>query len=54
MDAKAVQALREKCKVSHPIGWIGEPEEVAVAIAFLANNNDAAFITGSLLPVDWW
>ena len=35
----------------HPMGRLGEPEEVARAIAFLASD-DASFITGAVLPVD--
>ncbi len=35
----------------HPMGRIGEPEEVAKAILFLASD-DASFITGAVLPVD--
>lgn len=35
----------------HPMGRIGEPAEVANAIAFLASD-DASFITGAVLPVD--
>jgi NAD(P)-dependent dehydrogenase (short-subunit alcohol dehydrogenase family) len=35
----------------HPMGRIGEPEEVARAILFLASD-DASFITGVVLPVD--
>jgi NAD(P)-dependent dehydrogenase (short-subunit alcohol dehydrogenase family) len=35
----------------HPIGRLGEPEEVARAIAFLASD-DASFITGAILSVD--
>ena len=35
----------------HPMGRLGEPEEVAKAIAFLASD-DASFITGAILPVD--
>lgn len=36
---------------THPMGRIGEPEEVAAAICFLASD-DASFITGAVLPVD--
>lgn len=36
---------------SHPVGRIGQPEEVAEAIAFLASPA-ASFITGELLMVD--
>lgn len=35
----------------HPMCRIGEPAEVASAIAFLASD-DASFITGAVLPVD--
>jgi NAD(P)-dependent dehydrogenase (short-subunit alcohol dehydrogenase family) len=35
----------------HPMGRIGEPNEVASAIVFLASD-DASFITGAVLPVD--
>jgi NAD(P)-dependent dehydrogenase (short-subunit alcohol dehydrogenase family) len=35
----------------HPMGRIGEPEEVAAAIVFLASD-DASFVTGELLRVD--
>jgi NAD(P)-dependent dehydrogenase (short-subunit alcohol dehydrogenase family) len=35
----------------HPLGRLGEPEEVANAIVFLASD-EAAFITGTVLPVD--
>lgn len=34
-----------------PVGRIGQPRDVAAAIAFLASD-DAAFITGAMLPVD--
>jgi NAD(P)-dependent dehydrogenase (short-subunit alcohol dehydrogenase family) len=33
------------------MGRLGEPEEVAKAICFLASD-DASFITGAVLPVD--
>lgn len=35
----------------HPMGRIGEPEEVARAVLFLASD-EASFITGAALPVD--
>lgn len=38
-------------RAQHPMGRIGEPVEVANAIAFLASD-DASFITGVVLPVD--
>ena len=36
---------------AHPMGRIGQPEEVAAAILFLASE-DASFITGVPLSVD--
>ena len=36
---------------SHPMGRIGEPEEVAKAVLFLASQ-DSSFITGTALSVD--
>lgn len=36
---------------AHPLGRVGEPEEVARAVLFLASD-EAAFITGVALPVD--
>ncbi|MFJ9040417.1 SDR family NAD(P)-dependent oxidoreductase [Streptomyces sp. NPDC102406] len=40
-------ALREL----YPLGRIGEPEDIAAAVAFLASR-DAAWVTGVTLPVD--
>ena len=41
----------EEIRNNHPMGRLGEPEEVAKAIAFLASD-DASFITGAILAVD--
>jgi NAD(P)-dependent dehydrogenase (short-subunit alcohol dehydrogenase family) len=41
----------ESIRKLHPMGRLGEPAEVARAIAFLASD-DASFITGAILPVD--
>ncbi|XP_067950822.1 3-oxoacyl-[acyl-carrier-protein] reductase FabG-like [Watersipora subatra] len=41
----------EHCKTTHALGRVGEAEEVAKSIAFLASS-DSSFITGVQLPID--
>ncbi|WP_412540123.1 SDR family oxidoreductase [Longispora sp. K20-0274] len=41
----------EKLARQYPLGRVGEPEDIAAAVAFLASG-DAAWITGAILPVD--
>jgi NAD(P)-dependent dehydrogenase (short-subunit alcohol dehydrogenase family) len=41
----------EEIERMHPMGRLGEPEEVAQAIALLASDQ-ASFVTGAILPVD--
>lgn len=41
----------EKFKGMYPLGRVGEPEDIAAAVAFLASD-DAAWITGHTLPVE--
>ncbi|GAB6033368.1 hypothetical protein CHUAL_013133 [Chamberlinius hualienensis] len=45
------QQFLERSKTTHALGRVGEPEEVASLIAFLASD-DAAFITGATVPID--
>ncbi|MEB8342144.1 SDR family NAD(P)-dependent oxidoreductase [Streptomyces endophyticus] len=42
-----LDAMREL----YPLGRVGEPADIAAAVAFLASS-DAAWITGAVLPVD--
>lgn len=44
-------AVEEFFVSQHPIGRLGRPEEIAQAVAFLANDN-VEFMTGSMLSVD--
>jgi len=52
MAEDAYAAFLARCKESHALGRPGQPTEVARAIAFLASDEDAAFITGENLHVD--
>jgi len=51
LTGAAPQETWERLARSHPIGRVGEPEDVAQAVLFLASPQ-AAFITGVALPVD--
>lgn len=52
MSEEAYEAFKEKAKGTHPLGRAGTVEETSSAIAFLADNDKASFITGSCLLVD--
>lgn len=45
------QALIDGAKALTPLGRIGQPEEMARAVVFLASD-DASFITGAALNAD--
>jgi NAD(P)-dependent dehydrogenase (short-subunit alcohol dehydrogenase family) len=42
----------EKMEPSHPLGRIGEPEEIADAILFLADPRTSGWTTGAILSID--
>jgi NAD(P)-dependent dehydrogenase (short-subunit alcohol dehydrogenase family) len=51
MDEQAYAAFLEHSKTTHPLGRVGQPEEVAELIYFLAGPQ-AGWITGVSVPID--
>lgn len=51
MDEKEYTAFLERSKNTHPLGRVGQPEEVAELIYFLASPR-AGWITGVTCPID--
>jgi NAD(P)-dependent dehydrogenase (short-subunit alcohol dehydrogenase family) len=49
--AALYEADEEQAAAGYPLGRLGEPEDVAAAVAFLASS-DAAWITGQTLTID--
>jgi NAD(P)-dependent dehydrogenase (short-subunit alcohol dehydrogenase family) len=45
------EAFRKALDARHPIGHVGEPEDIAAGIAYLASD-DAKFVTGAELVID--
>ncbi|NBC19710.1 MAG: glucose 1-dehydrogenase [Alphaproteobacteria bacterium] len=50
-SGEGVEAFRKTLDERHPIGHVGEPEDIAAGIAYLASD-DAKFVTGSELVID--
>tara|TARA_Y100001934_G_scaffold274873_1_gene368152 strand:- start:2364 stop:3131 length:768 start_codon:yes stop_codon:yes gene_type:complete len=48
---KNIEVIREKLTPGHPIGRLGQPDDIAGAALFVASD-DAAFMTGTDLIVD--
>ncbi len=51
MDDDAYEKFLEHCKTTHAMGRVGNVDEVAKTIAFLAST-DSSFITGQTLAID--
>jgi NAD(P)-dependent dehydrogenase (short-subunit alcohol dehydrogenase family) len=51
MGEDGYRAFLEHGKDTHPLGRVGEPDDVAAAIAFLLSE-ESGWITGETLPVD--
>ncbi len=51
MSGEAYQAFLERSKTTHPLGRVGNPEEVAELILFLASE-EASWLTGATIPID--
>lgn len=52
LPVEALKNILEKSKFKYPVGRIGEVADTSVAIAYLADNKSASFITGTLLSID--
>lgn len=52
MDQEKYEAYVERVSTLHALGRVGTVDETAQAIAFLASDESASFITGTVLPVD--
>jgi NAD(P)-dependent dehydrogenase (short-subunit alcohol dehydrogenase family) len=48
---EGVKAFREHLDSLHPIGHIGEPDDIAYGVLYLASD-ESKFITGSELVID--
>jgi NAD(P)-dependent dehydrogenase (short-subunit alcohol dehydrogenase family) len=51
MEETRYAAFLEHSKTTHPMGRIGEPEEVAQLVGFLASDA-AGWITGETIAID--
>ena len=45
-------AARARAEQRHPLGRLGQAQEIASAIRFLASNTDSGFTTGTVMTID--
>lgn len=48
----ATQSDREFVNKEHPLGRIGQPNEIGRAVLYFASDDDASWITGAVLAID--
>jgi NAD(P)-dependent dehydrogenase (short-subunit alcohol dehydrogenase family) len=51
LTPEAYEAFLERGRTTHPLGRVGQPEEIAGAIAWLLSD-EASWITGETMPID--
>jgi len=52
MSADADAKYYEASKQTHPLGRVGQPEDISQLVVFLADSTKAGFMTGSVIHVD--
>ena len=52
MSEAAAAAYYESSKTTHPLGRIGQPDDISGLVAFLLDEKQSGFMTGSVIHVD--
>jgi len=52
MSTAAAVAYYEASRHTHPVGRIGQPEDISELVVFLADSTKSGFMTGSVIHVD--
>ena len=52
MSQDTADKYYENSASTHPIGRIGQPNDISELVVFLADNNKAGFMTGTIISVD--
>ena len=50
-SSEGVEAFKDQLNSRHPIGHVGEPDDIAYAVLYLASD-ESKFVTGSELIID--